>query len=83
MSALSLNAVRTVAPQNSPFCDRLDEHGRNPPPLQSAVDHEAGEEEADQQRRLHVDLRLIGGGGAGETDEEQEAADEQSPGNAR
>ena len=41
------------------------------------MDHEAGEEKADQQRRLDIELRLIRRGRSRESKEEQEAADEQ------
>ena len=53
------------------------EHRRDPPALQPAVDHEPGQEEPHEQRRLQVDLALIGGRGPGEPEEDQETADEE------
>jgi hypothetical protein len=41
------------------------------------MDHEAGEEEPHEQRRLQVDGALERLRGAGEAQEEQEAADEE------
>ena len=55
ISALSLNAVRTVAPKNSGVFVECAKHRRDPPALQPAVDDQAGQEEADQQRRLQLD----------------------------
>ncbi len=53
------------------------EHGRDPPALQSAVDDEPRQEEADQERRLQRDLGLVGARRFHESQEEQEPAEEQ------
>ena len=77
MSALSLNAVSSVAAQKERRLRQAGEHRRDPPSLQPAVDHETGEKEPDEQRRLQLDAALVGRGGAGKPEEEQEAADEE------
>ena len=46
MSALSLNAVRSVGAEEERRLAEAREHRRDPPALQPAVDHQAGEEEA-------------------------------------
>ena len=53
------------------------EHRSDPPALQPAVDDEAGQEEADEQRCLQFDATLIRGGRADEAEEEEKATEEQ------
>ena len=48
------------------------EHGRDPPPLQAAVNDQPGQEEAHEERRLQVEGALVVRGGLGEAEEEQE-----------
>ena len=57
ISALSLNAVSSVAPTKSGSSGQTREHRCDPPSLQSAVDDQTGQKKADQQRRLEVRQR--------------------------
>ena len=47
------------------------------------MDHQAGQEEPDQQRRPQLDAALIHRRRPGEAEEEQEPAQEQRPDSAR
>ena len=77
MSALSLKAVRMRGAEIQLVFGQAREHGRDPPRLEAAVDHQPAEEEPDEERRAQIDAALVRGGRAREAEEEEKAAEKQ------